>query len=1076
MATLCPTCRTENSETANFCSNCAAALVRKDTGSAVQPRVEAATVTYETPAWELPTGSLFGGRYQIIEQLGRGGMGRVYRALDLKAHEEVALKLIRPDIAEDKRTLERFVNEIKLAHMISHRNIGKMYHLGEDQGLHYITMEYVPGEDLKSFIRRSRRLDIATVVTIAKQVCSGLSEAHDAGIVHRDLKPGNIMIDKDGNAKILDFGIARALGTQGVTAEGSVIGTPEYMSPEQVEGRESDRRSDIYSFGVILFEMVTGRLPFAADTPFVVAFKQRTERPPSPGELNPQTPPDLSAIILRCLDKDPGRRYQTTEDVCRDLGKVEETIHTTPLPSPWVRRPTTRITALRAAALRFPWRKALIPVAAFLGIMSLGVVIRQILPKAKASVRTVAIVGFENLTGENSYDYLKKAIPNLLITSLEQSKFLDVVSWERLNDLAGPRDRDVASAADREQWFEACRRAGVDAIVLGSFTKAENLFATDAKIYDVGTKNLLKSAGARGEGIGSILRTQIDSLSRDIAQGVGLSDRKAALGTMPITQVTTASMDAYQLFLKGQESFERYYFDEAGEAFEKAAELDPSFALPQYYLVRVYKQMADAPRAAEAMERFKKLSKVNPGKGKDGLYVAALSAFLDKDIPGYVKGLQEIIKADPRDKRARTELAWFYKNEKKYPEAVAEFEKALAIDPSFGYALNHLAYTYAEMGEIEKALQTFERYAAADPGQANPFDSMGDLHFLTGDYDKARANYQQALALRSDFPSIWKLAYLYAMDGDYEAAIRWIDTMIARAQTDGLRADGHQWKALYYSLTGRLNDALAELGTAETLARTSGNKGLTDVVLRDAMWIAYDWGRLDLFEVYLDKRGAFRTEAKMGSETLNKIYELLYSGLYDVRTGDAASARRKLDEMKSLSSSVGEKEILFKEMAANQLEREVLFAEGKYAEALAVYAKRPPVKVDLSAALTVLGRNLPYLDDFACRVYLKMGARDKAVSEYERLVSSSAKDRESALIHPFSRLRLAALYESLGRSDRARDQYKALSMIWRQADPSLAEVAAVRKKVAQIKGGAALGPGGSVDSFFSVPFVGASPI
>jgi len=344
MATLCPTCKTENTDTANFCSNCAEDLRRTGGGTpGSRPHSDPATRTYETRAWDLPTGSLFGGRYQIIEQLGRGGMGRVYRAVDTKTREEVAIKLIRPDIAEDKKTLERFVNEIKLAHRISHRNIGKMYHLGEDQGLHYITMEYVPGEDLKSFIRRSRRLDISTTVAIAKQVCSGLTEAHDSGIVHRDLKPSNIMIDKEGNAKILDFGIARAVGALGVTAEGSVIGTPEYMSPEQVDGQEADRRSDIYSFGVILFEMVTGRLPFAADTPFVVAFKQRSEAPPPPEGLNPQTPPQLSSVILRCLEKDRDKRYQTSEDVCRDLSQVEETLHTTPLPRPGSgRRPGRR--------------------------------------------------------------------------------------------------------------------------------------------------------------------------------------------------------------------------------------------------------------------------------------------------------------------------------------------------------------------------------------------------------------------------------------------------------------------------------------------------------------------------------------------------------------------------------------------------------------------------------------------------------------------------------------------------------------------------------------------------------------
>ncbi|MCJ7487217.1 MAG: tetratricopeptide repeat-containing serine/threonine-protein kinase, partial [Candidatus Aminicenantes bacterium] len=656
-----------------------------------QPRAQAlslaATRTIESRSWDLATGAMFGDRYQIIELLGRGGMGRVYRALDTKTREEVAIKVIRPDISEDKRTLERFVNEIKLVHKISHRNIGRMYHLSEDKGLHYITMEYVPGEDLKSFIRRSRRLDIATTVTIAKQVCNGLSEAHDAGIIHRDLKPSNIMIDKEGNAKILDFGIARAVGSQSVTAEGIVIGTPEYMSPEQVEGKESDKRSDIYSFGVILFEMVTGRLPFAADTPFIVAFKQQSERPPQPEGLNPQTPPQLGAIILKCLEKDREKRYQSSEEVCRDLGQVEETMQTTPVPAPWS-KPTTRKTRLPAPVLSFPWRKALIPALAFFGIMAAGIAIRGIIPKAKGAVHTLAVVGFENLTGDAAYEYLKKAIPNLLITSLEQSKNLEVMSWERLSDLAGPRETGMTPEAERDLWFDICRREGVKAIVLGSFTKADNLFATDAKIYDVQTKNLLKSTGSRGEGVGSILRTQIDQLSQEISKGVGLSDRTAARDAVPITTVTTASMEAYDLFLKGREDFDRYYFDEARQSLEKAALKDPGFALPHYYLARVYANLADATQSKKALTEFKNLSKTSTGKGKDGLYVAAVSAMLDKDMEGYVRGLKDVIRADPRDKRALVDLAWFYKNDKKYSEAIAEFDKAIEIDPDFGYALN----------------------------------------------------------------------------------------------------------------------------------------------------------------------------------------------------------------------------------------------------------------------------------------------------------------------------------------------------------------------------------------------------
>jgi len=225
------------------------------------------TETLETPKEELTTGSTFAERYQIIEELGKGGMGKVYKVLDKEVNAKIALKLIRPEIAADKKTIERFRNELKIARDISHKNICRMYDLNKEEGSYYITMEYVEGQDLKSLIRQTGQLAIPTTISIAKQVCEGLSEAHKLGTVHRDLKPSNIMINKKGNARIMDFGIARSITGKGITGAGVMVGTPEYMSPEQAEVKEVDQRSDIYSLGVILYEMVTGRVPFEGETP-----------------------------------------------------------------------------------------------------------------------------------------------------------------------------------------------------------------------------------------------------------------------------------------------------------------------------------------------------------------------------------------------------------------------------------------------------------------------------------------------------------------------------------------------------------------------------------------------------------------------------------------------------------------------------------------------------------------------------------------------------------------------------------------------------------------------------------------
>jgi len=485
--------------------------------------------------------------YKILEKLGEGGMGVVYRAQDIQLQRFVALKFLPPHISDSPEEKARFVHEAQSASALNHPNVTTIYGIEENPEGLFIAMEYVEGKTLKQIIEKET-LSIKKVLDIGIQVCEGLTAAHKKEIVHRDIKSDNIMVTKEGQVKIMDFGLAKLKGATKITETGSTLGTAAYMSPEQAEGEEVDQRSDVFSFGVVLYELLTGQLPFKGEHQAAIVYSIMNEEPQPVVRYNNKVSSDLEKIVSKALVKDREERYQHIDDLLADLRRERksfEYVKTAQIPK--------EVVALKPKKKFLPF---VVPASVIFIIALIFLVLKpfkfEVAPEkgAIAKENSLAIMYFENLKDPEDKDKIAQMITALLITGLSETpQYMQVVSSQRLYDILKLLGKEDLKVIDKTVASEVARKAGVKWILTGKILQTKPNMVLISEISEATTgkiKATQRASGATGEDIFAM----VDKLSAEIAKALSLPEQAKKELEKPVADVTTHSQEAYRIILR----------------------------------------------------------------------------------------------------------------------------------------------------------------------------------------------------------------------------------------------------------------------------------------------------------------------------------------------------------------------------------------------------------------------------------------------------------------------------------------------------------------------------------------------
>ena len=771
--------------------------------------------------------------YRILEKLGEGGMGVVYKAHDTKLDRDVALKFLPHYLTSDPTEKERFYHEARAAAALTHQNIAVVHEIGEHENQLFIAMEYVEGKTLKQLVE-SETLSVKRVLDIAIQVCEGLTAAHEKGVVHRDIKSDNIILTAKGQAKIMDFGLAKVKGATKLTKTGSTLGTAAYMSPEQALGEEVDQRSDIFSFGVVLYELLGSRLPFRGEHEAALMYSIVNEEPQPIARFNEKATPELEHIVMKALAKDKEERYQHADDLLADLRHERKGLEYSR--AGYVRAPTVEqpVVEREPAKPRRNLLRYVIPIAIIFAAAVLVVILNpfnfEIGPKKAlpADRKSVAVLPFTNMSGNKEDEFFSDGITEDIIAQLSNVAELKVIS----------RTSVMPYKNTSKSLRDVGRELNVATVLEGSVRRAGNQVRIVAQLIDAASDQHLWAQTYDKE------LTQVFAIQSDVAQQIALALKaklspreRELLGKKP-----TENLDAYSYYLKGREYYYRYSKrdnENAIDLFKKALELDPSYALAYAGLGDAYAQRATRfgfPRmwTDSSIAVSSKAISIDPNLAEG--YKALGIAYSAKGwIRKSLEANQKAIEINPNYHPAVGNIGYMNMRLGKFDEALQWQKKALALNPMIAYSYVGVASAYLDLCDDARAKEWCNKALALQPDLAAARFFLGVMHLERKEYQQAMDQAQKILALQADDRSgLFLAGAAELLSANYAQSEQYLSKSMAIDSTSGTTSLGY-----IYMKTGRKDEAGKMLARSLRHDEEELEKG------NESDWIPYDLAEIN---------------------------------------------------------------------------------------------------------------------------------------------------------------------------------------------------------------------------------------